>query len=177
MWAVRAFVVKTLSGHSRHTHIHTVDTGIFPSCFDALRWGVRLGWVVWFCQWEQCCFVIVFLSPALSHTLIDSFFSYSLSHAPASFLYSAGSVLQTKWNLAHFADCSQDCWTAIKCTTASKCQYSHCRLGSGHLMMLMAEEKSRTQRMHTKKHSLSQDFVGELINKSRGMRVIVNKVV
>lgn len=66
MWAVRAFVVKTLSGHSRHTHVHTVDTGIFPSCFDALRWGVRLGWVAWSCQWERCCFVFVFLSPALS---------------------------------------------------------------------------------------------------------------
>lgn len=179
MWAVRAFVVKTLSGHSRHTHVHTVDTGIFPSCFDALRWGVRLGWVAWPCQWERFCFVFVFLPPALSHTLIDSFFSYSLSHALDSFLSLAGSVLQTKWNLAHLQrllNCHQIrhseqmpvCSLQIGVWSLND---AHARWGSFGIVVwknTMEMENSENQRMHTKKHTPSHDFVGELTNKSWG---------
>lgn len=49
-------------------------------------------------------FLCFCLPLSLSLSLTDSFFSYSLSHALASFLSKAGSVLQTKLNLAHL-DC------------------------------------------------------------------------
>lgn len=76
MWAEREFAVKTLSGQSRHTHTHTVSTGIFPSCFDALRWSrqARLG-KSGPAKWQWCLFLFSFLAflPPPSHTLIDSF--------------------------------------------------------------------------------------------------------
>lgn len=134
MWAVRAFVVKTLSGHSRHTY--TLWTLVF--FHHALTWGVRLGCVVWSCQWEQCCFVFVFLSRSLSlfHTLIDSLFSYSLSHALTSSLSFGWQCTPNKMEFGTFA---KDCWTAIKYATVGNCQYARCRLGSGYLMMPMSD--------------------------------------
>lgn len=104
MCAVRVFVMKTQSGHSRHTHTytHVTNTGIFPSCFDALRWAVRLGWVVWSCQWEWCYFVFVCLSPALSHTHTHWFIILLYTLTCSCFLpLFSWQCTPHKWNLAH----------------------------------------------------------------------------
>lgn len=138
MWAVRASVVKTLSGHSRHTHTHC---GLWY--FSIMLWCFEMR-----CQALLDSSVLPMrgiieycapLSRSRSKTLIDSLFVYSVSHALALSRYLTGSVLNTKWNLAHLQN---NCWTAITYTTVGNCQYAGRGFGSGHLIMTRASWRS-----------------------------------
>ncbi len=168
---------------NRHTHAHTVDTGNFPSCFDALRWGVRLGWGAQSCHCEWCALVSVFLSSTLSHThshWVILFSSYS--HALASFLSRAGSIPQTKFNLANLQR-RLNCLQIHHCEQKPVCsrQTGVCSLHDVQVRWAnfgvvlwktkMEVKNFRAQMMHMRKCIPSRDLVIKL----RGTRVIVNK--
>ncbi len=167
---------NTVWSQQTHTHTHCGHWyfSIMLWCFE-MRCQAWLGSLVLPMRAMLFCYCVS-VSRSLSHPHWFILLLFTLSCS--CFLPLFGwQCTPNKMEFGTFSDCWQDCWTAIKCTTASKCQYAHCKLGSGHLVMLMPEEKSGTQWMHTKKHTLPHDFVSELANKSGGTRMKVNKVV
>lgn len=131
MWAVRAFVVKTLSGHSRHTRTHCGHWyfSIMLWCFE-MRCQAWLGSLLLPMRAMLFCFCVS-LSLSLSHTqwFTPLLFTLSCSYFLPLFDW------QRTPNKMEFGTFAKDCWTAIKYATVGNCQYAHCRLGSGHFLL------------------------------------------
>ncbi len=184
MWAVRAFVVKTLSGQT-DTHTHTLWTLVI--FHHALMLWDEVSGLAGEPGPATVSDALLFLCfcPPLSHThshWVILFSSYS--HALASFLSRAGSIPQTKFNLANLQR-RVNCLQIHHCEQKPVCsrQTGVCSLHDVQVRWAnfgvvlwrtkMEVKNFRAQMMHMRKCIPSRDLVIKL----RGTRVIVNKAV
>ena len=155
MWAVRAFVVKTLSGHSTHTHTHT-RTHCGPWYFSIMLWCFEMRCQAWLARpvlpmrAMLFCFCVsvshslplslsLSLSPSLSLFLsLSVSHIHSLIHSPPihslmlSLPSSLGLAVYSKQNgIWHIC---RDRWTATKLQRCEQMPVRSLQIG-GHLVM------------------------------------------